>query len=81
MAADNIETLNTAGVKKIVTHCPHCMNTLKNEYSQFGGQYDVIHHTELLSQLVTDGKLQPKSDEKGDEKGGLSRLLLPGTLQ
>ena len=68
MAADNIETLNTAGVKKIVTHCPHCMNTLKNEYSQFGGQYDVIHHTELLSQLVTDGKLQPKSDEKETKK-------------
>ena len=67
MAAENIENLNSAGVKKIVTHCPHCMNTLKNEYSQFGGDYEVIHHTELLSKLVSEGKLQPKS-ETADQK-------------
>ena len=44
---------------KVVTHCPHCLNTLKNEYTQFGGDYEVIHHTELLSKLVSEGKLEP----------------------
>ncbi len=67
LAAENIETLNTAGVKKIVTHCPHCFNTLKNEYSEFGGKYEVIHHTELLAKLVAEGKLKP---EMSDEKSG-----------
>ena len=67
MANENVEQLNSAGVKKIVTHCPHCMNTLKNEYSQFGGDYEVIHHSELLSKLVSEGKLTPKS-EGGDQQ-------------
>ncbi|MCA9547120.1 MAG: (Fe-S)-binding protein, partial [Myxococcales bacterium] len=62
MAEKNVETLNKAGVKKIVTHCPHCFNTLKNEYTQFGGHYEVIHHSELLSQLVQEGKLKPGAD-------------------
>lgn len=62
MAEKNVETLNGAGVKKIVTHCPHCYNTLKNEYTQFGGHYEVIHHSELLSQLVQEGKLKPGAD-------------------
>ncbi len=57
-------------MKKIVTHCPHCLNTLKNEYTQFGGDYEVIHHTELLSKLVSDGTLkpEPKKDESGEEE-------------
>ena len=54
----NVEVLNTYKVKKIVTTCPHCYNTLKNEYSQFGGSYEVIHQTELLSSLIREGKLQ-----------------------
>lgn len=62
MAEKNVETLNGAGVKKIVTHCPHCYNTLKNEYTQFGGHYEVVHHSELLSQLVKEGKLSPGAD-------------------
>ncbi len=66
MAQNNVDTLNQQGVKKIVTHCPHCLNTLKNEYTQFGGDYEVIHHTELLSKLVKEGKLKPES--AGDEK-------------
>ena len=66
MAQDNVNTLNDEGVKKIVTHCPHCFNTLKNEYTQFGGEYEVIHHTELLSKLVKDGQLKPQS--AGDQK-------------
>jgi Fe-S oxidoreductase len=68
MANENVENLNSAGVKKIVTHCPHCMNTLKNEYSQFGGDYEVIHHTELLSKLVSEGKLTPKAESEDQKK-------------
>jgi Fe-S oxidoreductase len=57
LAMQNIETLNGMGVKKIITQCPHCFNTLKNEYPQYGGQYEVVHHSELLSRLVADGRL------------------------
>jgi len=66
MAEGNVDTLNKQGVKKIVTHCPHCYNTLKNEYTQFGGDYDVIHHTELLSKLVKEGRLKPEAT--GEQK-------------
>jgi len=59
LAAQNVETLNDAGVKKIVATCPHCFNTLANEYGQLGGSYEVIHHTQLLAQLVSTGKLTP----------------------
>ncbi|GMR02123.1 MAG: heterodisulfide reductase-related iron-sulfur binding cluster [Acidimicrobiia bacterium] len=61
LALQNIETLNDLGVDKIVTQCPHCLNTLGNEYPQFGGEYTVIHHSELLSQLVEEGRLTPTS--------------------
>ena len=60
LAEQNIEQLNEHKVKKIVTTCPHCFNTLFNEYPQFGGNYEVIHHTEYLAQLVKEGKLEPK---------------------
>lgn len=66
-AAMNIETLNMYGVQKIVTACPHCFNMLKNEYPELGGNYDVIHHTQLLNDLIADGKLKLK--EGGDFKG------------
>ncbi|HET6848610.1 MAG TPA: (Fe-S)-binding protein [Gaiellales bacterium] len=56
-AAENVETLNDAGVTKIVASCPHCFNTLANEYPDFGGRYEVMHHTELLAELVRDGRL------------------------
>ncbi|GAA3279873.1 (Fe-S)-binding protein [Dactylosporangium vinaceum] len=59
LAQQNVETLNEAGVKKIVATCPHCFNTLSNEYGQLGGHYEVIHHTQLLAQLVAAGKLTP----------------------
>ena len=59
MAQQNVETLNDAGVKKIVATCPHCFNTLANEYPQVGGNYDVVHHTQLLADLVDNGKLVP----------------------
>lgn len=59
-AIANIETLNMYGVKKIVTACPHCFNTLKNEYPDLGGNYEVIHHTQLLQELIDQGKLRLK---------------------
>ena len=66
MAEQNVETLNNAGVKKIVTTCPHCLNTLKNEYPQFGGNYEVIHHTQFINQLISEGKI--KLSDNGEHK-------------
>ncbi len=60
MAMMNIETLNLYGVKKIVTACPHCFNVLKNEYPALGGHYEVVHHTQLLQELIDTGKIQLK---------------------
>ncbi len=60
LAEQNIETLNDAGVKKIITSCPHCLHTFKQDYPQFGGHYEVIHHTQLLSHLLSEGKLVPE---------------------
>ena len=59
LAAQNIETLNEAGARTIVASCPHCFNTIANEYPQLGGNYEVIHHTQLLAKLVAEGKLTP----------------------
>ncbi len=57
LAAQNVETLNAMGVRKIITQCPHCFNTLGNEYPQLGGHYEVIHHSVLLEELVAAGRL------------------------
>ena len=62
MAYQNIQTLNNYGIKKIVTTCPHCFNTLRNEYPELGGQYEVIHHTVFLQQLIDEGKIRLKED-------------------
>ena len=62
-AEQNVETLNEAGVTKIVTGCPHCFNTLGNEYPDFGGEYEVVHHSELLARLVAEGRLAPQRDQ------------------
>ncbi len=59
LAQQNIQTLNDAGVKKIIASCPHCFNTIAREYPQLGGNYEVIHHTQVLARLVADGKLAP----------------------
>jgi Fe-S oxidoreductase len=59
LAQQNIETLNDAGVKKIIASCPHCFNTIAREYPQLGGNYEVIHHTQVLARLVGEGKLTP----------------------
>ncbi len=62
MMQSNVETLNGYGVKKIVTGCPHCYNSLKNEYPQFGGNFEVLHHSELIDRLLKDGDLELKND-------------------
>ncbi len=67
MAYNNIQLLNGYGIKKIVTTCPHCFNTLKNEYPELGGHYEVIHHTTFLQQLIDEGKIKLK--EAGSFKG------------
>lgn len=67
MAYQNIQVLNNYGIKKIVTACPHCFNILKNEYPALGGQYEVIHHTVFLQQLINEGKIKLK--EGGNFKG------------
>src|SRR3954470_7854319 len=67
MAYQNIQTLNNYGIKKIVTTCPHCFNIFKNEYPELGGNYDVIHHTSFLQQLIDEGKIRMK--DSGSFKG------------
>ena len=67
LAMQNIETMNGMGVKKIITQCPHCFNTLKNEYPQLGGNYEVVHHSQLLELLVDEGKLD-LSNARLDER-------------
>ena len=66
-AMQNIQILNGYEVKSIVTGCPHCFNTIKNEYPELGGTYEVVHHTELINSLLKEGKIQIKGG--GDFKG------------
>jgi Fe-S oxidoreductase len=66
MAMQNIQILQGYEVKKIVTGCPHCFNTIKNEYPELGGQFEVLHHTQLINQLMAEGKI---SIEGGAFKG------------
>ena len=65
MMQENVETLNNYGVKKIVTACPHCFHSLKNEYPQFGGNFEVKHHTQFVEELLANGQIQLK---KGSDK-------------
>ena len=67
MAYQNIQVLNNYGIKKIVTACPHCFNILKNEYPELGGNYEVIHHSVFLQQLIDEGKIRIR--EGGTFKG------------
>ena len=62
-AQQNVSTLDGAGVKKIVASCPHCFNTLSNEYPDFGGNYEVVHHSEFLAELVREGRLAPAASD------------------
>lgn len=78
LASANVEMLNEVAPPRIVTTCPHCLHTLKNEYPAFGGNYQVIHHTELLNELIGAGKLKLKGDSAalpaGETGGGPNRL-------
>ena len=65
LAQQNIETLNGYGVKTIVTACPHCFNTLKNEYPQFGGHFEVMHYSQLFDRLMNEGRLKMLSIQQG----------------
>ncbi len=65
LAKQNIETMNNYGVKKIVTSCPHCLNTIKRDYSQIGGNYEVISHSEFLLELIKNGRIELKKRLEG----------------
>jgi Fe-S oxidoreductase len=65
LAEANIETINATSVQKIVTSCPHCLHTLRQDYPQFGGSWEVIHHTQLLAHLVDQGSLEPEPSSAG----------------
>ena len=68
LALQNIETFAELGVKKIITQCAHCFNTLGNEYSQFGGDYEVVHHSQLLAELLEQGRIDQPSRPDGTPK-------------
>jgi Fe-S oxidoreductase len=65
LAEQNVETLNELGAVKIVATCPHCLNSIGNEYGELGGKYEVVHHTQLLADLVASGKIQPVEQHEG----------------
>ncbi|HSI04560.1 MAG TPA: (Fe-S)-binding protein [Myxococcota bacterium] len=66
LAANNVEVLNRYKVKKILTHCPHCYHTLKTEYPQFGGNFELVHHTQLIESLIADGRLKLSKEVRAD---------------
>ena len=66
-AVSNIQVMNAYGIKKVVTACPHCFNTLKNEYPELGGNYEVQHHSQLLQELINEGRITLSGE--GDFKG------------
>jgi Fe-S oxidoreductase len=57
---ENVEAINRYRFKKVITHCPHCFNTIKNEFPQFGGTYEVLHHSVVIDELITSGRITPK---------------------
>jgi len=62
LAEENVRTLGEVGAQKIVVNCPHCFNTLRNEYPDYGGNYEVIHHTQLFARLIAEGRLRPTEE-------------------
>ena len=81
LATGNVETLNRYKPKTIVTACPHCFNTIGNEYGQLGGHYDVVHHSQFLSRLVGEGRLRVDARRRRTQSAHAPRLVLPGALQ
>ena len=69
LAGQNVETLERRGVRRIVAHCPHCVNSLRNDYPQAGGNYDVMHHSELLAELLEEGRIKPARPGEVDQSG------------
>jgi Fe-S oxidoreductase len=65
LAEQNVQTMNAAAVTTVVANCPHCFNTLRNEYPDYGGAYEVIHHTQLIARLVAEGRLRPSAAVPG----------------
>jgi Fe-S oxidoreductase len=62
MAQQNVDTMNAYGVKKVITSCPHCFNAIKNEFPQYGGEFEVMHHTQLIADLLRQGRIKPNLD-------------------
>ena len=60
VAQENVEAIKQYKFRKVITHCPHCFNTIKNEFPQFGGTYEVLHHAQVIEQLIADGRIKPK---------------------
>ena len=77
-ALTNIEVINAYGIKKVVTACPHCFNTLKNEYPELGGDYEVVHHTQFLKQLLDEKKI---GLEGGQFRGSESLITIRATSE
>ena len=75
-AMGNIEVMNAYEVKKIVTACPHCFNTIKNEYPELGGNYEVMHHTQFLKTLLNEGRLKVEGGRFKGKRNHFSRPLL-----
>ncbi len=71
LATANVELLNEVKPKRIVTTCPHCLHTLKNEYPAFGGNYEVIHHTQLINELISSGRLPMEPQAAADKSSAL----------
>ncbi|MCP4784544.1 MAG: 4Fe-4S dicluster domain-containing protein [Fuerstiella sp.] len=69
LAAANVENLNEHGVKRIVAHCPHCVNSLLHDYPQMNGRYEVVHHSQLLAQLIKEGRLEAAPEAPGGDSG------------
>ncbi|MFO7299491.1 MAG: (Fe-S)-binding protein [Actinomycetes bacterium] len=68
LALQNISTFEEYGVRKVITQCAHCFNTIRNEYPQFGGEYEVVHHSQLLAELLSQGRLEVPKKEDGTDK-------------
>ena len=70
LAEQNVRTMSEAGITKIVASCAHCFNTLANEYGDYGATFDVVHHTELLSRLIREGRLAPGGNHTANQPEG-----------
>lgn len=75
MIQENVEVLNQYKPKKILTGCPHCFNTIKNEYPQFGADYEVVHHTDFILELLNQGRLKTSGRESKMEVKDLAEIV------